>query len=36
VGGLLGTLLFAKDHTLISTGGLSKGGHAFTNYWVKF
>jgi Peptidase A4 family len=36
VGGLLGTLLFRHDHTLISTGGLSKGGHAFINYWHKY
>lgn len=35
-GGLFGTLLFSKDHTLISTGALSSGGRAFTNTWVKF
>jgi hypothetical protein len=36
VGGLFGTLLFSSDHTLISTGGLAAGVHAFTTYWHKF
>jgi hypothetical protein len=34
VGGLFG--LSKWNHTLISTGGLSKGGRAFTNYWHKY
>ncbi len=43
VDGLLGTLFFQKDRTLISTGGLAsipgngeEIGIAFTNYWHKF
>lgn len=35
-GGLFGLLGLSSPHTLISTGGLSTGGHAFTNYWHKF
>ncbi len=41
-GGLLGTLLFAKDHTLINAGSLSSGanaeehGNAFTTTWYKY
>jgi hypothetical protein len=36
VGGLFGTLLFAKDRTLINAGALSQGGTAFTTVWHQF